>query len=54
MTGIASWKSRAERKSDSAYTNRQTQAEHENVPGALKEIEALAREVSGTVHRNSP
>lgn len=32
----------------------QTQAEHENVLGALKEIEALPREISGTVHRNSP
>lgn len=33
---------------------RQTQAEHENVLGALKEIEALPREVSSTVRRNSP
>lgn len=52
--GIASWKSRAERKHDSAYINRQTQTEHENALGAVKEIEALPHEVSGTVHRNSP
>lgn len=41
-------------KNDSAYTKDQTQAEHENVLGALKEIEALPLEISGTVHRNSP